>query len=56
MSKAKPVTDAWFLKLKEDLQSGKKTVPVSYPNQHYNTKFNKVKRKKPLNAPDSVNS
>ena len=43
MSKAKPVTDAWFLKLKENLQSGKKTVPVSYPNQHYNTKFNKVK-------------
>ena len=43
MGKAKPVTDPWFLKLKEDLQSGKKTVPVSYPNEHYNWKGKQVK-------------
>ena len=44
MGKATPVTDPWFLKLKEDLQSGKKTVPVSYPNEHYNWKGKQVKR------------
>ena len=27
----KPITDAWFLKLKRDLESGKKVVPISYP-------------------------
>ena len=27
----KPITDDWFLKLKGDLQSGKKVVPISYP-------------------------
>ena len=32
---AKPVTDDWFLKLKKDLQSGKKVVPVSYPGGTY---------------------
>tara|TARA_R100000458_G_scaffold51261_1_gene51970 strand:- start:272 stop:475 length:204 start_codon:yes stop_codon:yes gene_type:complete len=31
----KPVTDDWFLKLKQDLQSGKKVVPVSYPGGTY---------------------
>ena len=32
---AKPITDDWFLKLKKDLQSGKKVVPVSHPGGTY---------------------
>ena len=26
-----PITDAWFLKLKGDLESGRKVVPISRP-------------------------
>ena len=56
MGKAKPITAPWFLKLKEDLESGKKTVPVSYPNQHYNCKGKQVKKKKKQQGPPSVNA